>query len=557
MKESKQIKIHQACPCGESSDGFAIYDDGHGYCFGSCGGKYYKKVEGEYMVDKKKTEESVKSSKLKTKGKPGAIGERKIAAKTVQKYGVELIVNTKKETVKHVYPYFNKACSERIGSKIRRVINKEFHTEGSMKDLALFGQQLFTPGGKYLTIVEGELDALAAWQMLGSDDRSVVVSVFNSSMAKRNIVDNWEWVDSFDNIVLALDNDEAGNKAASDITELFAPSKCRKVTLSIYKDPCQYLNNNKTTAFVDQWWKAQPVMPDNIILGSDLFERLKNKKEIECIDLPWGSLNDLTYGIRLTEMLTLTAGSGMGKTQVLRELAYHFLKTTDYNIGGLFLEESVEESAEGLMSIQANKPLHLPIAEYTDKEYKDAFNETLGTKRVYYYDSFGESNINTIVNKIRYLGRVANCKIIFLDHISIIVSDQSQGDERKALDEVATKLKKLCMELGILLIMVSHSKRPSGKPHEEGGQTSLSELRGTAGIGQLSNMVLGLERDGQNEDEHIRNTTLIRVLKNRFSGLTGPACYLEYSKETGRLIEIDNPQLTQDDFEEEKDNESV
>ena len=238
-------------------------------------------------------------------------------------------------------------------------------------------------------------------------------------------------------------------------------------------------------------------------------------------------------------------------------MAYHFLKTTDYNIGGLFLEESVEESAEGLMSIQANKPLHLPIAEYTDKEYKDAFNETLGTKRVYYYDSFGESNINTIVNKIRYLGRVANCKIIFLDHISIIVSDQSQGDERKALDEIATKLKKLCMELGILLIMVSHSKRPSGKPHEEGGQTSLSELRGTAGIGQLSNMVLGLERDGQNDDEHIRNTTLIRVLKNRFSGLTGPACYLEYGKETGRLIEIDNPQLTQDDFEEEKDNESV
>ena len=113
------------------------------------------------------------------------------------------------------------------------------------------------------------------------------------------------------------------------------------------------------------------------------------------------------------------------------------------------------------------------------------------------------------------------------------------------------------MELGILLIMVSHSKRPSGKPHEEGGQTSLSELRGTAGIGQLSNMVLGLERDGQHEDEHIRNTTLIRVLKNRFSGLTGPACYLEYNKETGRLTEIDNPQLTQDDFEEEKDNGSI
>ena len=100
--------------------------------------------------------------------------------------------------------------------------------------------------------------------------------------------------------------------------------------------------------------------------------------------------------------------------------------------------------------------------------------------------------------------------------------------------------------------MVSHSKRPTGKSHEEGGQTSLAELRGTAGIGQLSNMVLGLERDGQNPDLYQRNITLIRVLKNRFSGLTGPSTYLHYDRDTSRLTEVfpDDIDEQAEDFEE-------
>ena len=120
------------------------------------------------------------------------------------------------------------------------------------------------------------------------------------------------------------------------------------------------------------------------------------------------------------------------------------------------------------------------------------------------------------------------------------------------MDEIATKLKTLTMELDICLIMVSHAKRQSSKAHEEGGKTSLSDLRGTAAIGQLSNMVLGLERDGQSEDASIRDTTLIRVLKNRFSGLTGPSSMLKYSQGTGRLAEVTWEQVTEPEVMEDE-----
>jgi twinkle protein len=131
-----------------------------------------------------------------------------------------------------------------------------------------------------------------------------------------------------------------------------------------------------------------------------------------------------------------------------------------------------------------------------------------------------------------------DCHYIFLDHISIVVSAQSNGDERKAIDEIMTKLRTLVAETGISLICVSHLKRPENKGHEEGAATSLAQLRGSGSIAQLSDMVIGLERNGQADDEQTRNTTKVRVLKNRFSGTTGPACNLLYSKVTGRMTEL-------------------
>jgi len=197
-----------------------------------------------------------------------------------------------------------------------------------------------------------------------------------------------------------------------------------------------------------------------------------------------------------------------------------------------------------LMSLAANKPLHLPDTEATQKEKDDAFNQTLGTDRVYLFDHFGSSDVDNIVNRVRYLAKVVGCKYVFVDHISIIVSAQSNGDERKAIDEIMTKLRMLVQETGISLVCVSHLKRPENKGHEEGAATSLAQLRGSGSIAQLSDMVIGLERNGQAEDEKERNTTRVRVLKNRFSGMTGPACNLLYSTHTGRMTET---------FEEDED----
>jgi twinkle protein len=123
------------------------------------------------------------------------------------------------------------------------------------------------------------------------------------------------------------------------------------------------------------------------------------------------------------------------------------------------------------------------------------------------------------------------------------------GDERRLIDNTMTKLRALVEELNIGMILVSHLKRPSGdKGHEDGAQTSLAQLRGSAAIAQLSDMVMGIERNQQ--DKARAHISTVRVLKNRWTGETGEATHLEYNKDTGRMVEVAMPD---EEFETDED----
>ena len=242
-------------------------------------------------------------------------------------------------------------------------------------------------------------------------------------------------------------------------------------------------------------------------------------------------------GIREAELVTVTAGSGLGKSQFIRELAYSIFNQTDDNFGIMFLEEDKARTARSLMSLHLNKPIHLPDTEVSDEELADAYNALLKDDRFYFYDHFGSNSIDTIVDNVRYFARALNCKYIYLDHVSIVVSAQEASDERKAIDEIMTKLRMLVQETGITLFLVSHLKRPEGKGFEDGAQVSVSALRGSGSIAQLSDIVIGLERSSQHPDLTERNTTQVRVLKNRHSGQVGPAGRLLYDLKYGRMCQ--------------------
>lgn len=527
---STAIKTHQPCDDCGSSDALSYYED-HTYCFSCHTRNSNHQQERRIMITKPKDNDWY--SQYQNLSDASGMKDRGITSATCKAYGVA------EDDLFYWFPYHDSSTNGDVCAiKKRSKHEKKFHIVGQWEDAKpLFGMTQFSDGGKYVTITEGEADCLAVYQMLGS--KFPVVSIKSGAgSAMSNVKDNYEWLDSFEHIVVCMDNDEQGKEAAQQIANVFGSKVKIFKSTSEYKDGCDYLKAGQQKLFMDKWWQSEKYVPDGIIDGSTLWEEVSKPIEKSMVNYPYAGLNKLTYGIREAELVTITAGSGLGKSQFLREVVWHVLNNTQDNIGLMFLEESTRKTARSLMSLAANKPLHLPDVPYTEDELIESFDLTLGTGRIYLFDHFGSTDIENIISRVRYLAKGLGCKYIFLDHVSIVVSAQQSGDERKAIDEIMTRLRMLVQETGIALFVVSHLKRPDGnKGHEEGAATSLSQLRGSGSIGQLSDIVLSLERNGQAEDPIERHTTNVRVLKNRFSGLTGPACRLLYDLECGRMIE--------------------
>jgi twinkle protein len=398
----------------------------------------------------------------------------------------------------------------------------------------LYGQWLWSAGNaKMLVIVEGEIDACSMSQAQGN--RFPVVSVPNGCQgAKRAVQNSLEFVESFDRVVIMLDNDDVGRAASVEIAELLTPSKAAIATLPL-KDPNEMLVAGRTKELIDAMWQAKVHRPDGILAGTDLWDDVSIDADTPSIPYPFQALNIKTHGIRRGELVTICAGSGVGKSQVCKEIAYHLINQGQ-SIGYIALEENVKRTALGLMGLALDKPLHLTKEGVSDDDLRSAFDLTVGSGSVYLYDHFGSLETDNLLNKVRYLAKGCGVSYVILDHLSIVVSGIDDGDERKNIDVVMTKLRSLCEETGIGLILVSHLRRPSGERGWENGlEVTLNSLRGSASIAQLSDMCLSVERDQQGDNP---NQSTVRVLKNRFSGETGIGCLLNYNIDTGRMTEV-------------------
>ena len=533
---SSTLLYHTSCECG-SSDARAIYSDGGSWCF-SCQ-KFHKedtKMETEFVQSKP-------TFGLIPVGQAGSLAKRKLTEETCKKYGYT--VSEYKGQPVQVANY--KKDGTVVAQKIR-FADKSFKFLGDAKSAGLYGQHLFKGGGTMLCLTEGELDTLSLSQAQGN--RFPVCSLpSGAGNAVKAVQNSLDFVESFDRVVLMFDNDEHGRKASLDVAKLLSPSKAHIATLPL-KDASDMLVAGKTKQMLEAMWEAKPYRPDGIIAGVDLWELVSTPDNTQSIPYPFEGLNEKTRGLRRGELTTITAGSGVGKSQVCREIAYHLIKQ-DEAVGYIALEENCKHTAISLMGLAMDVPLHLNQEGISNDTLKIAFDATVGSGNLYLYDHFGSMSTEGLLQKVRYLAKSCGVSFIVLDHLSICVSGIDDGDERKAIDVIMTKLRSLVEETGIGLILVSHLRRPAGEQGwENGKEVTLNSLRGSASIAQLSDMVISVERDQQGDNP---NTTTVRILKNRYSGETGIGCYLNYNKETGRMIETQCPDNAPDFGDDDND----
>ena len=452
---------------------------------------------------------------------------RGITADTMRFFDISTKIAADGQPVAISFPYSPEA------RKIREIGQKKFYSNGDMSNATLFGKSKFSAGSaKAITITEGELDAASAYQMLGS--RYPVVSVRSASSARQDCARDREYLNSFEKIYLCFDNDGPGQDVVRDVAALFDFNKVYHVKLSEFKDANAYLTAGKEQAFKDVWYNSRRFLPEGVISKQSEFNAILDSAKVqEGAPYPFPKLNEMTYGIRSGETVLFTAMEGIGKTEILRAIEFNLLKHTDSNVGIIHLEESKSRSLQGLAGYYLGHPVHLPDSHTSTEEVKAALEQLVRKdERLHLYSHFGSSDPNVILDIIRFLATACECKFIFLDHITMVVSGLSDDDERKQLDYISTRLAMMVEELQFALIFVSHI-------NDEG------KTRGSRNISKIADLWIELRRDIENSSLQVRNTTHLNVKKNRFAGRTGPADDLYFDLEsymiTDKLPEIFPP----------------
>lgn len=542
-----------SCPSCGSSDANAVYSNGNTHCF-SCGKHRVKSNEthrskrgtmDEELQGESQEAPLVGSELLEIEIK--ALTLRNIKQETVQKY------NYGYANGKQVATYYDEAGNP-VAQKLRTK-DKQFSWIGRPKQATLFGQQLWTPHPKKrIVITEGEIDCLSVSQ--AQDNKWAVVSLPNgAASAKRDVRKHLEYLSGFKEVVICFDMDDPGRKAAMEVAAMLPPNKAFICTLPM-KDANEMLVAGKQAELIQCLWDAKKYKPDGILNGDEIIDRLNTTQSDTSYPLPpfLQKTNEKTKGIRLGELDVFTSGTGSGKTTLIKQIQLHLFKTTNLNQGLIHLEEPLNMTADGLVGIDMKRRLHL--ANDTDKAILDAKRKEIflakdeeGCYRINLYDAFGSVAEEELYNKIRFMVKGLGCQVIWLDHLSILVSSLGQdGDERRAIDAIMHSLKSLTIELKCYIGLVVHLNNDTkghGKTFEEGAVPNLNNLRGSGGIKQLSDTVYAFSRNQQAATEYERNTSLITVLKCRYTGNTGSSDYVYFNSNTGCLEEGSDPKLAE------------
>ena len=433
-----------------------------------------------------------------------------------------------------------------VAQKIRRP-DKTFTILGDGSKMGLFGQHLWPAKGRKVVVTEGELDAVALCQ--AQDLKWPTVSIPNGAPnARKAIAAAREWLEGYDEVVLAFDADDAGRKAASEAAAVLTPGKVRIADFTPFgfkdaneaviraekEQDSDYLRN-----LLKAIWDARPWRPDGVLSLADIRDRALKKPEMGR-EWPWENLTKATFGRRLGELHGFGAGTGVGKTDLFTQVIAHDIKQ-GIRCGVLYLEQDVGESGRRIAGKMALKRFHVPDGSWTDEEYQVAWDALEATDLCRFYDNFGAMDWTTIKARILYMHEVDGCEHIFLDHLTALSA--GEPDEAKALNDIMADMASIAKGR-FVLHYVSHLTTPEGKPHEEGGRVTIRHFRGSRAIGFWSHFMYGLERNQQAPTKEEQRMTILRCLKDRNTGnATGDVFHMLYDPETGTINEASSDAL--------------
>ena len=560
---------HDSCPNCGSADNLALYDDGSYFCFSYCGYKSLSKdfkdslperpkarvktsAKQEYKTEResKVTKELItveENEELKSITELTGGNYRKISDEVLKFYGCRTEFDDEGAVVARYYPYTIKG--ELAGYK-KRLHPKTFggNIGNTGKDCDLYGQFRFSKGGKYVLLVEGEEDCHAAYQMFleyarskESDFVTAVVSVGQGVASSKQIANNYEFLNKFENIIVGLDADAAGEDGLEKIVAALPKGKVKIAKWDKkLKDPNKYLEEGQQKKFLADFYNAESYVPVGVVGSGHLYDRMLMKSGQPKVPFPplVEELNQLFVGgLTLGIIVNIASDTGTGKTTIVNELIYYWIFNSPYKVGILSMELDDAQYAEVMVSRHIEKKLAL-MPDDQKKEYirtdgfkkaaDELFKNPDGSDRFYLVDD-RDGSVEDLQNAIEQLIIGAGCKVIVVDVLQDVLDGLSNEEQAVFMKWAKSMIK----SHGVTFIFINH-KRKSASTGNGSGMNE-ADIHGSSTIIKSAGINILIGRDKMNENEVIRNTTVIEVPKNRLTGLTGPAGALFYVNEEHKL----------------------
>lgn len=548
-KESGILLGHFPCfGCG-GSDPLAIYkqSDGRhtGFCFSNCGYVSAEQIKENFVVEELESYKGGNETKNISQEELDYIQslecrgwkERKIAKKVNEKYGVRSEFDEDGEITARYYPISRE--SRVVGYK-KRTLPKEFKGIGNTKaSNELFGQSVWESGQKYLCLTTGEDDCLALAQTLNTikDGREywtpvVSVTAGDGSIIKQ-IKSQFEYINSFEKVILFFDMDESGQRYVEEAARLLNPGKAHIAKLPL-KDASDMVKHGRTNELKSAFFKAERFSPIDVCTLGQLWDEFEHSVEDDIIPLP-GQFNELAElmggGPAAGEVTVIGALTSVGKSTVLNNMVYNIAMNTPKRTGLMYLESSPREIVRSFLSIHTEENLSLKkYSEMDMKNLKVQFQDMIGRddKIVTVNHNGSFTSVDQMFEKIRWLVKAMGCHVIVIDPLQAAVP----SNENSVIDNFMDSLLKLAKETMASIIVVSHMKKPDDdKPHA----VSEYSLKGSSAINQIAFNTILMSRDKVSDNEKVRNSTKLTLVKCRRTGLTGNAGWLRYNPNSAKI----------------------
>lgn len=289
-----------------------------------------------------------------------------------------------------------------------------------------------------------------------------------------------------------------------------------------------------------------PCIQDITYLSGELKEETQKERIIELVPIIENMIKDPKYSLGYStglnvldnkiggihkELVIITARSSMGKTALAQKMALNFARKVKVT----FIELEMSHVNINLRNLSILSGLRQNDIKYgnirTDKmkigRLQKALDE-LATGEIgnnYKITEPKNRRLSTIINYIRRDVIKNGTKIVFVDHIGLIHTDNRFASKWEEQSEISHAFQKLQRELNIPIILLAQRGRDS-----EGGKAKgdISTIRGSGSIEEDADLILIIEHARQTDKdqrekvgaEAERIDTEIYISKNR-NGNTG------------------------------------